>query len=565
MDVEFKLPEVSEGVEAVDIADVLVAEGDTVATGQVVFEVETDKAAAEIECPHAGTITKVHVSVGSSVPIGATILTIDPGESSDSGDSSSTAASVTAAGSTESESSQSSAISDSDANVTLAPTARAADASVDGGATIEFRLPDVSEGVEAVDVAEVLVTQGDVIEAGQVVCEVETDKAAAEIECPHSGRVRTIHFSVGDSIPIGAILLTLESDTASADAATLPDFAPSAPAAPPSGVSSESASPRPVGSPTENRPAAPAKPPTMHEERPPAPAGPATRRLARRLGVDLRSVNGSGRGGRITQEDVEEFVRSHLAAPDRGATAAVAATMPPLPDFSRFGPIERRPLNRIERTAAERLSAAWAGIPHVTQHDLADVTELEAARKRYVKSNTDSPKVTMTAIMIKAVIGALKEYPRFNASIDIVAGELIVKNYYHIGVAVDTPHGLVVPVIRDCDRKNVLEVAGELADLAIRAREGKLHPDDIHGAAFTITNLGGIGGTAFTPIVNHPQVAILGMSRSRKELRIEDGKVVERLMLPMSLSYDHRAINGADAARFIVRLSSSLSNFFELF
>jgi pyruvate dehydrogenase E2 component (dihydrolipoamide acetyltransferase) len=267
-------------------------------------------------------------------------------------------------------------------------------------------------------------------------------------------------------------------------------------------------------------------------------------------------------------EDVEAYVKNRLTQPagvPSGSASMGVVAAAPLPDFSKFGPVEKQPLNKIFRTAAANLHAAWVTIPHVTQHDLADITELESARKRYVKANPTSPKITMTAIMIKAVVGALRAFPKVNSSIDMESGELVIKNYYHIGVAVDTPNGLVVPVIRNCDQKNVLQVAAELGEVAVKARDRKLKAEDMQGASFTITNLGGIGGTSFTPIVNHPEVAILGMSRGQKQLYLEDGQVAERLMLPLSLSYDHRAINGADAARFIVKLSSSLTNFFELF
>ena len=265
--------------------------------------------------------------------------------------------------------------------------------------------------------------------------------------------------------------------------------------------------------------------------------------------------------------DVEAHVHSRMTsstASGVGMSIGIAAPQP-LPDFSKFGPIEDEKLNKVYQSAAANLSTAWVTIPHVTQHNVADITELEAARKRYVKDNPEKPKITMTAIMIKAVVGALRTFPRVNSSIDVESGRLILKKYYNIGVAVDTANGLVVPVIRNCDQKNVLQVAAELTELAIKARDRKLKPDDMQGASFTITNLGGIGGTYFTPIVNPPEVAILGMSRGQKELHLEDGKVVERLMLPLSMSYDHRAINGADAARFIVKLSGSLTNFFELF
>ena len=308
----------------------------------------------------------------------------------------------------------------------------------------------------------------------------------------------------------------------------------------------------------------------MPDGRAPAPAGPATRRLARKLGVDLYQVPGSARGGRITIEDVEAYVHKQMTSPAPAAAAggsmSVGIAAPaPLPDFSKFGPVEKQPLNKIFRSAASNLSTAWVTIPHVTQHNLADITELESARKRFVKDNPKSPKITMTAIMIKAVVGALKAYPKVNSSIDMGSGELVLKKYYNIGVAVDTPNGLVVPVIRNCDQKNVLQVASELTEIAMKARDRKLKAEDMSGASFTITNLGGIGGTYFTPIVNPPEVAILGMSRGQKTLQLEDGNVVERLMLPLSMSYDHRAINGADAARFIVKLSGSLTNFFELF
>jgi pyruvate dehydrogenase E2 component (dihydrolipoamide acetyltransferase) len=285
--------------------------------------------------------------------------------------------------------------------------------------------------------------------------------------------------------------------------------------------------------------------------------------------VNLKLVKGSAAGGRITIEDVEAYVRDRMAQPVPAAAPSAPGfglvQAAPLPDFTRFGPVERQPMNKIFRTAAANLHAAWVTIPHVTQHDLADITELEAARRKYVKANPNSPKITMTAIIIKAVVGALKAFPNFNSSVDLQSGELVVKQYYHIGVAVDTPNGLVVPVIRNCDQKNILQVASELSELAGKARDKKLKSEDMQGGTFTITNLGGIGGTAFTPIVNYPEVAILGMSRTLNQLVMENGQIGERMMLPLSLSYDHRAINGADAARFIVKLSGSLTNFLELF
>ena len=445
--------------------------------------------------------------------------------------------------------------------------------------TIEFKLPEVSDGIDAVDIGEVLVKEGDVIEAGRIVIEVETEKASAEIECPHAGTVAKIHVSAGDTVPVGAVLLTIEECGAAAQTASAA-FQPSAAAAAKSDSPVErtpvldrtAARREPVvivsgvesPSPLPGELPAPLGKAGGNDRRVrPVPAGPATRRLARQLGVDLYRVTGSGRGGRVTAEDVQAYARKFTAettVAERGPMAA-----PSLPDFSQFGPVERQPLNKIAKASATHLSTSWQIVPHVTQHDLADITELEAARKQYVASlGKSAPKVTMTAVMIKAVVSVLKEFAHFNASLDTQGDELILKRYYHIGCAVDTPNGLLVPVVRDVDHKTILDIAKELGDLAERARDRKLALNDMRGGTFTITNLGGIGGTGFTPIVNYPEVAILGMTRGRKELRLSDGEFEERLMLPLSLSYDHRVINGADAARFLVRLCAMLSHSFHL-
>ena len=457
---------------------------------------------------------------------------------------------------------------------------------------VEFKLPEVAEGVESADVAELLVNEGDVIEAGQIVMEVETDKSVAEIECPHAGRVARVHVAVGDSVGIGATLLTIEAaDAAPAESAPAESApAESAPAEPapeaaasiePASssdtatvpetsqpVQAESAGSTGVAAAEVNAPKAASaevgRRAADKMDRVPAPAGPATRRLARKLGVDLYEVNGSGPGGRITSEDIQGFVRQRLAGGGMVVGGGPVAA-PALPDFSKFGSVVRQPLNKIAKTSAANLGMAWNVIPHVTQHDLCDITELEAARRRFVNgAGKGGPKITMTALAIKACVAALRAFPQFNSSLDPQTMELVVKQYYHIGVAVDTEHGLLVPVIRDCDRKTVIEIAAELTEIAEKARNRKLDISQMQGATFTITNLGGIGGTSFTPIVNYPEVAILGMSRGRKELALEDGQVTERLMLPLSLSYDHRVVNGADAAKFIVTVSSSLRDYFQL-
>lgn len=552
MAIEFKLPEVSEGVTSVDVAEIRVKEGDVIEAGAIICEVETDKAVAEIPCPHAGRITRLLISSGMSISPGTTILEIETANAGAAAAAPAKPAAPAAAAPTPPPAAP--AATAAPAAPAPAPTA---------SAPFEFRLPEVSEGVTKVDVASVAVKVGDTIAKGAVVCEVETDKAVAEIPSPVAGKVTAVHVTAGTTLNIGALLLTIETASPAAAATT-----PAAPvAAPPVAAAAPAAQPAPVSAPAA--PAAPAAA-TTSDAGPPAPAGPATRRLARKLGVNLRQVKGSAAGGRITIEDIEAFVRERMTQPAVPAAAAAApgfgiVQAAPLPDFSRFGPVEKQPMNKIFRTAASNLHAAWVTIPHVTQHDLADITELETARRKYVKANPNAPKITMTAIIIKAVVQALKAFPNFNSSVDMASGELVIKQYYHIGVAVDTPNGLVVPVIRNCDQKNILQVAAELAEIAGRARDRKLKAEDMQGGTFTITNLGGIGGTAFTPIVNYPEVAILGMSRTLNHLILENGQLAERQMLPLSLSYDHRAINGADAARFIVKLSGSLTNFLELF
>jgi pyruvate dehydrogenase E2 component (dihydrolipoamide acetyltransferase) len=490
--------------------------------------------------------------------------------------------------------------------------------------TIEFKLPEIAEGVESADVADIFVSVGDVIEAEQVVMELETEKAVAGLPCPQAGRVAKVHVSRGDTVKIGQTLLTLEeaeSETAGAgeeakpkvleeressesptrergkaDERTSPveeerrrEESPAAKAAPPKpkdedpeeeehpqkrgggGDGRKASEPKPAAAGERARPEAPAAtqkapryvPAPEREREAPAPAGPATRRLARELGVDLYQVTGTGPGGRITPEDVRAYVRGLTAGSAFVAENAIAAAR--LPDFSRFGPIAEQPLNKIAKTSAANLTISWHAIPHVTQHDLADITELEAARKQYLKAVGDAgPKITMTAILIKASVAALKAFPHFNSSLDAASGSLIVKSYYNIGVAVDTEYGLLVPVIREADKKNIRQLATELADMAERARNRRLDINEMQGGTFTITNLGGIGGTAFTPIVNYPEVAILGVSRSQKQLQMANGAPQERLMLPLSLSYDHRVINGADAARFVVKFTNMLAGSFQL-
>lgn len=429
---------------------------------------------------------------------------------------------------------------------------------------IEFKLPEVSEGVETADVAEIHVSEGDVITKNQIVAEVETEKALAEIECPYAGTVLKVHVKAGDSVPIGAVLLTIE-EGAGAPAAKAPAKEDKPESKPAASTPAPAAEPKPAAKTPAPAPAVTAAAPsTGGKDRPPAPAGPATRRLARDLGVDLYQVNGSGPGGRISQEDVQAYVKARLTAPS-GGSGGGSLTPPPLPDFTEFGPTHREALNKVGKTAAQHLTTSWNVIPHVTQQDLADITDIELARKQFLMgTGKNGPKVTMTAIAVKAVVTALKTFPKFNASLDPLTDEIVYKDYYNIGIAVDTPIGLVVPVVRNADKKSLLQIALEVTELAVKARDRKLSVAEMKGSTFTITNLGGIGGTGFTPIVSYPEVAILGMSRGQQQLKLIDGELEERLILPLSLSYDHRVINGADAARFIVKLSALLSDPFTL-
>ncbi len=593
MIVEFELPNLGEGVESADVAEVLVAEGDVVQVDQPVLELETEKAVMEVPCPHAGVIRQVHVAEGDTIRVGQVLLTIETEAAAPAAATGTTPAQPVAAVKPPSGNSPSSTTASQapaaagGSRGSASPGAPSAGSPVTGGQpsaagerVVEFALPNLGEGVTSADVADVLVKVGDVIQAEQPVLELETEKAVMEVPCPYAGRIEEVRVHAGDKVSSGQVVLTVRTsgEMKATPAAPPREEAPSQ-AAPPAEAASRRASPPTTTPPAASRPPAAAAAVTIARATetdgaaPPVPAAPSTRRLARKLGVDLRVVRGSGPGGRITQEDVQEYVRGQLSQrqvpavvrPAGGVMVGGALAPPPLPDFSRFGLVEREPLNKIARTAAENLTVSWHVIPHVTQHDRADITELEAARKRFTQGiGKNGPKVTMTAIAIKALTTCLQAFPKFNSSLDPETNELVLKRYYHIGCAVDTPHGLLVPVVRDCDKKSILEIAAAISELAEKARQRKLSMDEMQGATCTVTNLGGIGGTAFTPIVNYPEVCILGMSRTQTELQLVGGQVQERLMLPLALSYDHRVINGADAARFMATLCQMLADPFQL-
>ena len=437
----------------------------------------------------------------------------------------------------------------------------------------EVRVPDVGD-IDGVTVAEVLVAPGDEVAVEDSLIVLESDKASMDVPSTLAGRVRKVAVSVGDEVEEGAVILTLEVSSAGAaqpePAASTESPEPAKPAEP--------AEPAPPAPPAASEPAAPEPPKPAPATRPPAPAAsgrpinevafskayasPAVRRFARELGVDLGRVEGSGRKGRITKDDVRNHVKAALASPAPAAGGG-GFELPPMPeiDFSKFGEVETRPLGRIRRLTAKNVHRSWLHVPHVTQHGEADITELEAFRKAEGEAaKRQGFKLTPVAFLLKAVAGALAAFPDFNASLDPSGENLILKRYFHIGVAVDTPKGLVVPVIRDVDQKGIFELARELLEVSGRARDGKLLPKDFQGGCFTISSLGGIGGTAFTPIVNAPEVAILGASRHAMKPVWNGSEFVPRLMLPLSLSYDHRVIDGAAAARFIVHLGGLLGD-----
>ncbi len=498
---DFTLPELGEQIEAGDVLRVLVKAGDTIAKEQPILELETDKATIEVPSSVAGTVKEIKVKAGDKVKVGQAILSYEEGG---------------AAKSTE-----------------TAP----AKAGGEGGKPAKAEAPAKSEGTKAAPAKAV-------------------DKAAPAQEPPAAGeRVDTTEEG--------------QPDVEVRDQSTKPDK---------SGVKDPTVGPQAAGAGDDNvarsdrgtnvvditRGARPAADTAAAPETPPAPAAPSVRRTARELGVDVNDVKGTGPNGRISVEDVNEHVKRLVTSgAGRGGAAAGVA----LPDFTRWGAVERQPMRAVRRKTAEHLSAAWATIPHVTQCDLADITGLEELRKKYAKQvEAAGGNLTVTSIAVKVAAAALRAFPQFNASIDMAADEIIVKKYVNIGVAVDTDRGLLVPVIRDADRKNIVQLSVELAQLSEKARNRKIALEEMQGGCFSISNLGGIGGTYFTPIVNAPEVAILGISRARMEpvYHKESGQFVPRFMLPLSLSYDHRVIDGADGIRFLRWVAEALENPFLL-
>jgi pyruvate dehydrogenase E2 component (dihydrolipoamide acetyltransferase) len=567
---EFKLPELGENINQGDLVRLMVAPGASIAEGQPVMELETDKAVIEVPSSVTGTVAEVKVKEGDKLKVGQVIFTIENG------------AGVARVATPSKESAQ----------VTPAPEQRAASAvsqpatppptppvhtnelqvppatAVASQGPSEFTLPELGENIHQGDLVRLMISVGSKVSEGQPVMELETDKAVVEVPSSVTGTVKEIKVKEGQKVKVGEVIFTLQGGAAQPEP-------PKRQMGPVEHISGQQAArlsfqlAMQAEGKTEEQALPPDQPPAPlpafsmpaqlgkvagSEHREPVPAAPHVRRLARELGVDIHNVTGSGPASRINEDDVKAYAKSLLTSAVAAAQAPRAGHFvePALPDFSKWGKVERVSMRGVRRKTAQHLAEAWNTIPHVTQQDKADITELEQLRARFApKAEEAGGKMTVTAIALKVCASALKVFPQFNASIDMGKEEIVYKQYINIGVAVDTDRGLLVPVIRDVDKKNIVELAAELTQASRKAKDKKLTPDDMEGGTFTITNLGGIGGTGFSPIVNHPEVAILGLSRSSMEPVWVNNKFEPRLVLPLSLSYDHRLIDGADAARFL--------------
>ena len=545
--VNIQVPDIGD-FDEVGVIELLVKVGDTVKAEQSLITVESDKASMEIPSSHAGVVKELKVQLGDKVKQGSVIAVLEAaGEAAASDEKPAPAPAAQAPAAIETQ-------------APVAPAAPAAPAA--GGGAVEVRVPDIGD-FKDVAVIELLVQPGDAVKVEQSLFTVESDKASMEIPSPAAGVLKELKVKIGDKINVGDLVAVLEGAAAPAQAST-----PAAAAAP---VAAQASAPAPAPAAATATAPVPA-----HQPSTPTPglphASPSVRKFARELGVPLAEVKGTGIKGRITQEDVAAFTRQVMSgalqtqaqgskAPAAGGSGVGLDLLPwPKVDFAKFGPVERKELSRIKKISGANLSRNWVMIPHVTNNDEADITELEAFRVSTNKENEKSGvKVTMLAFVIKAVVAALKKFPEFNASLD--GDALVYKQYFHIGFAADTPNGLVVPVLKDADKKGILQISAEMAELAKKARDGKLGAADMQGGSMSISSLGGIGGTHFTPIINAPEVAILGLSKSQMKPVWDGQQFVPRLMLPLSLSYDHRVIDGASAARFNAYLGQVLADY----
>lgn len=544
---EVKVPDIGDITDA-EIIEVSVAVGDEVDVEDALIVLETDKASMDVPSPAAGTVASIACEVGEKVGEGHLILSLT--QSAEASEEAPTEPEPEAEAAPEPEA----APAAEEPEATPEPVAAEAVTSVQ-----TLVVPDIGQD-EPADVIEVMIAEGDEIEVDQELAVLESEKASMEVPASHAGKIIKVFAKVGDKLGTGDAIAEAEVVTQAA----VPAKAEPAPAPKAETTSAP-------------KTAAPAPTPVADKSRPPVPdypaissgpnkgavyASPAIRRFARELGADLTKVKGSGTKGRIIKEDVQQFIKDELARPKATANTGMGSD-PVFPeiDFSKFGDVEEMPLTKIQKVSAVNLRRNWSAIPHVTQHEQADITEMEAFRKAMKdEALNDGVRLTPLAFMMKAVVASLKAFPRFNASLANDGENLILKKYYHIGVAVDTPEGLVVPVIRDVDQKSIYDLARELGEVSVKARDRKLGMDAMQGGCFSISSLGGIGGTSFTPIVNWPDVAILGVSKSEMKPVWNGSEFVPRLMLPLSLSYDHRVIDGALAAKFTSHLAIQLTD-----
>ena len=556
--VEIQVPDIGD-FDEVGVIELLVKPGDTVKAEQSLITVESDKASMEIPSSHAGVVKDLRVQVGDKVKQGSVVLTLE------------VVGAVSESNSTPAQSQQAQAAIEKIAKTPTPSAAPVAAPAPDAAAPvgpIEVRVPDIGD-FKDVAVIELLVKPGDTVKLEQSLFTVESDKASMEIPSPAAGVIKELKVKIGDTVNIGDLVAVLEGSAGNAPAAVAP-AAPAASAAPVPAAAVAAAAPPATAIASASVPA--------HQPGTPAAglphASPSVRKFARELGVPLDEVRGTGPKGRITQDDIQGFTKAVMGGATQtkaqaakapavsGGGSGVGLDLLPWPkvDFAKFGPVERKDLSRIKKISGANLHRNWVVIPHVTNHDDADITDLEAFRVQFNKENEKSGvKVTMLAFMIKAAVAALKKFPEFNSSLD--GDQLVMKNYFHIGFAADTPNGLVVPVIKDADQKGIVQISKEMGELAAKAREGKLAPADMQGGCFSISSLGGIGGRYFTPIINAPEVAIMGVCKSSLEPKWDGKQFAPRLMLPLSLSWDHRVIDGAAAARFNVYFASLLADF----
>lgn len=559
---EFKLPELGENIEAANVTKVLVAVGDKIQKDQPVLELETDKATIEVPSTVGGVVKEIRVQEGGKAQVGEVVLTVDA-------DGAAQAESKPAAAPAEEKKrAEKKAEPKPAAKKAAAPKeAKPAVKKSASSGVVEFKIPELGENIAEATVTKVLVKPEDQVSKDQPLVELETDKATVEVPSSVSGVVKEVRIKEGEKAKVGDVVFVIAGAAEEAEVDEVPTETEIEAKAEPPAIEQEPA-PAPEPKPRPRRAGLEEALPPITEGyrkyRPDtivkvAPAAPSVRRFAREIGIDINKVNGSGPRGRISIEDIKKFSRARAKeAPTPGLPGF---SVPQLPDFSKWGQIERKPMSPIRQKTAENMITSWLSVARVTQYDKADITELEEHRKKFSnKVEGAGGKLTVTAVLLKVVASALKTFPQFNASIDVAKNEIIYKKYYHVGVAVDTDRGLLVPVIRDVDKKNILQLSVALTESAEKARSKKLSLEEMQGGTFTITNLGGIGGTAFSPIVYYPQVAILGISRSSMEPVYVDGKFEPRLMLPLSLSYDHRLIDGADAARFLRWVAEALKD-----